>query len=73
MEKKHSDKRSYEMSSENEIDEKIVLRGIWDIPSMKRVEQIPFNIGGTKCYEIVGKDRSDELTKSRDGYKLDWL
>ena len=40
---------------------------------MKRVEQIPFNIGGTKCYEIVGKDRSDELTKSRDGYKLDWL
>ena len=26
----------------------------------------------TKCYEIVGKDRADELTKSRDGYKWDW-
>ena len=55
------------MSSENEIDEKIVLRGIWDISSMKRADQIPFNIDGTKCYEIVGKNRSDVLNKSRDG------
>ena len=46
MEKKHSDKSSCEMSSENEIDVKIVLRSIWDISSMKRVEQIPFNIDG---------------------------
>ena len=43
------------MSSENEIDEKIVLRGIWDISSMKQANQIPFNIDGTKCYVIVGK------------------
>ena len=28
MEPKHSDESSYEMSSENEINEKIVLRGI---------------------------------------------
>ena len=55
------------MSSENEIDEKIVLRGIWDISSMKRANQIPFNIDGTKCYEIAGKNRSDVLNKSRDG------
>ena len=67
MEQKHSDESSYEMSSDNEIDEKIVLRGIWDISSMKRVDQIPFNIDGTKCYEIVGKNRSDVLNKLRDG------
>ena len=35
MEQKHYDESSYEMSSENEFDEKIVLRGIWDISSMK--------------------------------------
>ena len=28
IEQKHSDENSYEMSSENEINEKIVLRGI---------------------------------------------
>ena len=31
MEQMQSDKSSYEMGSENEIDGKIVLRGIWDI------------------------------------------
>ena len=67
MEQKHSDESSYELSSENEINEKIVLRGIWDISSAKRVDQIPFNIDGTKCYEIVGKNRSDVFNKSRDG------
>ena len=67
MEQKHYDESSYEMSSENEFDEKIVLRGIWDISSMKRVDQIPFNIYGTKCCEIVRKNRSDVLNKSRDG------
>ena len=51
------------MSSENEIDEKIVLRGIWDISSMKQANQIPFNIDGTKCYVIVGKNRSDVLNQ----------
>ena len=34
---------------------------------MKRNGQIPFNIDRTKCYEIVGKNRSDVLNKSRDG------
>ena len=65
MEQKHSDESSYEVSSDNEIDEKIVLRGIWDISSMKRVDQIPFNIDGTKCYEIVGKNSKSNWT----GYK----
>ena len=50
MEQKHSDKSSYEMSSDNEINEKIVFRGIWNISSIKRVDQVPFNIDGTKCY-----------------------
>ena len=67
MEQKHFDESSYEMSSENEIDKKIVLRGIWDISSKKRADQIPFNIDGTKCSEIQGKDRSYVLNKSRDG------
>ena len=67
MERKHSDENGYEMRSENEIDEKIVLRGIWDISSMKRVDQIPSNMDGTKRYEIVGKNRSDVLNKSRNG------
>ena len=34
---------------------KIVLRGVWDISSMKRVDQIPFNINETECYEMIGK------------------
>ena len=34
---------------------------------MKRADQIPFSIDGTKCYEIVGKNRLDVLNKSRDG------
>ena len=68
MEQKHSDKSSYEMSSENETDEKIVLRGIWDISSRKRVDQIPFSIEETNCFEIVGKNRSDVCHKSRDGH-----
>ena len=67
MEQKHSDEGSSEISSENEIDEKMVLRSIWDISSMKRVNQISFNIDGTECYEIVRKNRSDVLNKSRDG------
>ena len=53
------------MSSENEINEKIVLRGIWDISSMKRVDQISFNIDGTKYHEIVEKNRLNVLNKSR--------
>ena len=67
MEQKHSDESGYEMSSANKIDEKIVLGGMWDISSMKRVDQIPFNIDGTKCYEIVRKNRWYVLNKSRDG------
>ena len=67
MEQKHSDKSSLGMISENEIDEKIVLRGIWDISSMKRVDQIPFSIDETKYFEIVGKNRSDVLHKLGDG------
>ena len=34
---------------------KIVLRGVWDIWSMKRVDQIPFNINETECYEMIRK------------------
>ena len=34
---------------------------------MKRVDQIPFNIDETKCYEIAGKNMSDILNKLRDG------
>ena len=34
---------------------KIVLRGVWDISSMKRVDQISFNINETECYEMIGK------------------
>ena len=36
------------MSSEDETDETLNSMGIWDVSSMKRVGQIPFNIDGTK-------------------------
>ena len=59
------------MSSENETDKKkIVLKGIRDISSMKRVDQILFNLDGTKRYEIIGKNKSDVLNKSTDGLPL---
>ena len=35
--------------------------------TMTNVDQIPFSIDETKCFEIVGKSRSDVLHKSRDG------
>ena len=57
MQRKHFDESSYEMNSENEIDKNIVLRGILHMSSKKRANQIPFNIDGTKCYEIQGKNR----------------
>ena len=37
---------------------------------MKRVDQILFNLDGTKLCEIIGKNKSDVLNKSRDGLLL---